>query len=297
MEIRAKERMDVITEYLKIAREHSDTVQLKVTDGYYINFGRTYYHIDFEILNKDGSECYSIHPNQNGRITWYAYHEAYYMINNMEVLDNINKEIRKDFEWVKTMVDYYTYHKGNVSINWRPTTIDREDTRIKPEPKEKEFEFERKDDILEEYNDVVKLIDVEKRALETLEGRRLGLAKEYYNRKNNFNVGDIVHMEDWGGNLEFGVIDSMVVYKSSERRGKDENPIEDEYGISIHTTLILKSGKAKKNNWGTSNVKGVICKEKEFTKYAFDNGVKSILNKDNLTKLYNKLKTVKEYEY
>ena len=295
MDIRDKERMDVIMEHIVIARDNSDKIQLKVTDGYYVNFGRSYYHIDFDFINLDGSECRTIYTMNNSRITWYIYPESYYMIDSQEVLDNINNNIRKDHGWVRDIVEYHTYGKGHVSMDWSPTRLKKEETRIKPEPKEKTFDFIKKDDILEEYIDVNKLIGVEERALGHLNYKKLGLAKEYYNRKNDFNIGDIVYGEDWNGGLEFAVIDSIEVYKMSERREKEVNDIEKEYWISIHTTPILKSGKAKKNSWGTFDVKGKICKEKEFTKFAMGNNVKGILNKDNVTKLYNKL-NVNQYE-
>lgn len=285
-------------EHIKIAREHKDKIKIKVTDGYYINFGRSYYHIDFEILNKDGSECYEIITRNNGRISWYIHHEGYYMIDNVNVLDEINKNIQKDYEWVTTILEYHTFHNGYITFNWRPTLIDKKDTRIKLDPEEKTFNFTRKDDILEEYNDVVKMIQVEERALISLKDKQFGIAKEYYNRKNDFNIGDIVHMERYGGELEFGVVDSVDVYRLHEKPNhKEDNQIEDDYWISVHTTPIIKSGKAKKSNWGFSKIIGVICKEKEFTKIAFSNDVKGILNKDNLTKLYNKLKTNLQHEH
>jgi len=294
MEVKAKERMDVIMEHISIAHKNSDTVTLKITDGYYVNFGRSYYHIDFEFLNKDGSECYKIITNNNSRISWYIHHESYYMIKNEDILEEINNNIRKDYEWVMTMVQYHTYHKGSVTFNWYPTLIDSKDTMIKQDPPEKNITFTRKDDILEESGDITKMIEVEKRCLSRLEDERLGIAKEYMNIKNGYNVGDIVYMDTING-LEFAIIDSVDVYKNSHEDNKGQNDIEKGYWLSIHKIMVLKGGKAKKIDFGGYNIKGTICKEKEFTKISFENNVKGILNKDNLTKLYHKLKTNKEY--
>ena len=285
MDVRDKERMDTIMNHIRLGLEHKDRVMIKITDELHVNFGRTHYRIYFDILNKDGSECYDIIPYTNN-ISWYVHHESYQYITDIKIMDEINRNIRKDYEWVRNIFDSMLYRSGcHVEYKWSPTLILRKDTMIKPEPEYKTFQFEWKDDILEEYNDVNKMIKIENEALNQLHHKKLGLAKEYFNRKNNFNVGDIVHMND----NQFAVVESINVGEYYERQ-KEVGNIEKDYYTSIHVTYILKSGKAKKTQWTSEGyIKGVVCKEKEFTKLAFNNNVKTILNHTNVEKLYNKL--------
>jgi hypothetical protein len=130
MEVRMKERMDVITEHIRLAKEHKDRVKLNITDGVYTNFGRSHYYIDFEFLNNDDTICYDVIPNKN-RVTWYIWHEDIRTIDSMEILDRINNDIRKDYEWVTSMVNYFLYHQANYSFKWRPTVVSIDKTRIK----------------------------------------------------------------------------------------------------------------------------------------------------------------------
>ena len=130
MEVRVKERMDVITEHIRLAKEHKDRVKLNITDGVYTNFGRSHYYIDFEFLNNDDTICYDVIPNKN-RVTWYIWHEDIRTIDSMEILDRINNDIRKDYEWVTSMVNYFLYHQANYSFKWRPTVVSIDKTRIK----------------------------------------------------------------------------------------------------------------------------------------------------------------------
>jgi hypothetical protein len=130
MEVRIRERMDVITEHIRLAKEHKGKVKLSITDGVYTNFGRSHYYIDFEFLNNDDTICYDVIPNKN-RITWYIWHEDIRTIDSMEILDRINNDIRKDYEWVTSMVNYFLYHDRNFTFKWRPTVISTDETRIK----------------------------------------------------------------------------------------------------------------------------------------------------------------------
>ena len=130
MEVRMRERMDVITEHIRLAKEHKDKVMLKITDGVYTNFGRSHYYIDFEFFNNDDTKCYDVIPNKN-RITWYIWHEDIRTIDSMEVLDRINNDIRRDYEWVTSMVNYFLYHDRNFTFKWRPTVVSVDETRLR----------------------------------------------------------------------------------------------------------------------------------------------------------------------
>ena len=49
----------------------------------------------------------------------------------MEILDRINNDIRKDYEWVTSMVNYFLYHDRNFTFKWRPTVISVDETRLR----------------------------------------------------------------------------------------------------------------------------------------------------------------------
>ncbi len=120
----------------------------------------------------------------------------------------------------------------------------------------------------------------------------MGLAIEYYNRKKGYNVGDIVRSES-----EFGIVTSQATYKNHRSNneylnGHYVNDIERDYSQYSDISPILKSGKAKKQSYGFHKVLDVVCKEKDFEKLCLKYGVKSILNKDNVTKLYDRMMVV-----
>ena len=132
MESRMKERMDVIIEHIHLADKHKDRkIKLKITDKIYCNFGKTHYHIEMGFYNEDDTRCYDIIPYSN-RLSWYIYHSEYRYIKDEELLERINNDIKKDYEWVTSIVSYFlSHHQVGLSYNWRPTLIAEEDTMIK----------------------------------------------------------------------------------------------------------------------------------------------------------------------
>jgi hypothetical protein len=283
MDIRTKERMDVIMENINVWSEHKDEVILKVEDGVYENFGRVYYYIDFSFVNKSNEQVY--YWVKTDRISFYLNHESRMFISSRKHLKDINDQIKKEHEWVINMVEYMT--KGTVIIECvYPTLIKETDTNV-PVDKE-EYKFPQRESILEGYEELTREISRQERELERLREKELGLAIEYYNRKKGYNIGDVVRCENHYGESEFGVVTSQSTYKI--KKDKDEeylNEIERNYSQYSDITLILKSGKAKKQTYGFYKVLDVLCKEKDFGKLCLEHGVKPTLNKDNVTKLYN----------
>ena len=182
---RISEIMPTIMGVAKILDENSLTHKLQVTDHLSTLFGKNYHRFDFKIVNRStGKSC-------GGHYVNIYMPEIEYPIKDKDVLDRINFEISYNYEWVIAVLDSLS-GDGYIEHNWHANTIKIEDTLVKPISEAKQFNFEKKDDILEEYDEVKYQIEIEEKTLADLKRKKIGLAKEYYNRKASSNIGDIV---------------------------------------------------------------------------------------------------------
>jgi hypothetical protein len=129
---RTKEVMDMVLEYTGIIRNHGDKVYLKITDGHYTNFGRSYYYIQFDIENREGNNERILYTMNTGRISFYMSPKSYDYIKHQEELDDMNNEIMEHYKWITELSQYFLWdkRKGMPRHNIVPTLIKPEWTRI-----------------------------------------------------------------------------------------------------------------------------------------------------------------------
>ena len=129
---RTKEVMDMVLEYTSIILDHGDKVYLKISDGHYTNFGRSYYFIQFTIKNREGNDERKIYTMKYGKISFYMSPKSYDYIRNQEDLDNMNNEIKEHYKWITELSQYFLWgkRKGMPRHNDEPTLIKKEWTMI-----------------------------------------------------------------------------------------------------------------------------------------------------------------------
>ena len=275
------EIMPTIKAVAEFINKKSQTCELHVTDHIIEFFGKSFHRFNFKIINRETEE------HCGGDYINIYMSEIKHPIRDNDVLERINDEMSLNYRWVIGVLE--SLSNCHVRHKWYASEIKIEDTLVKPRPLAKHFDFERKDDILDEYSDIEHQIKIEEKTLEDLKRKKIGLAKEYFNRKSSANVGDIVYFEnryDWQKN--YGVITDKDVY-ACDNTDNGSNIIEKNNNYTLYVNEITSGGKSKKSSYCFNDIKR-ICNEKEFSHLMKSNGYKSVkLNEINVEKLHKNL--------